>query len=492
LEDVEAALGRIERADAGGGPEEFEEIGIADVDVDDGRFEPLLVGRKVKVLLRDLDLAKWGQDLREDRDRLRQLVEAARQVGVARDAKLEQLRQVVAGKILRPLNLENRKCLVFTAFADTADYLYGELAPWLQREFGLHAALVTGGPRGNQSTVPGLRRDLGSILTAFSPRSKERPAALAGEPEIDLLIATDCISEGQNLQDCDYLINYDIHWNPVRIIQRFGRIDRIGSRNQAVQLVNFWPNLELDEYINLERRVSGRMKLLDISATGEENIIEESSADGGMNDLEYRRKQLLKLQDAVLDLEDLGGGVSLTDLTFADFRMDLAEFARARPGMLEAQLPGLRAVVRGGGGLPPGVLFLLRAEGGAAERLRASLREGDYPLAPHFLVHVGEDGTVAIPYGQTKTLLDGLKRHCHGRDEPDPAACAAFERTTRGGEDMRAVGRQLGAAIASLAGRDEERALASLFTPGGTHALPGAVAGADDFEVLALLVVQGA
>ncbi len=485
LADVEGALARIESLDQTGGGE-FEELDIADIDVDDERFEELLVGRKVKVLLRDLDLARWSQDLREDRDRLRSLTVAAGQVDAGRDAKLEQLRQVIAGKIRQPLNTVNRKCLVFTYFADTAKYLYDELAPWLQREFGLHAALVTGSG-GNQVTVPGLRKDLASILTAFSPRSKERPAALAGEPEIDLLIATDCISEGQNLQDCDYLINYDIHWNPVRIIQRFGRIDRIGSRNQAVQLVNFWPNLDLDEYINLEKRVSGKMKLLDISATGEENIIEEP-ASGGMNDLEYRRKQLLRLQDAVLDLEDLGGSVSLTDLTFADFRLDLAEFRKVQPGALENQPLGLRAVVVASAdlGLVPGMLFLLRAAEGV------KLPDNDYPLAPHFLVHVGEDGVTAIPYTQTKTLLDALKRACIGRDAADPAVVAAFEHATRGGEDMRAVCRQLAAAISSVGGRDgdaAQKALASLFTPGGTRALPDAVEGANDFEVVAFLAV---
>ncbi len=482
LQDVESALAKIDSGDGA-----IDELNIAGVDVDDPRFEPLLVGTKVRVLLRDLDLARWGQELREDRDRLRALAASAGQVTAARDAKLEQLRRVIAEKVQTPLNPGNRKLLVFTAFAETADYLYRELAPWAQHQLGLHSALVTGGDTGNQTTVPKLRRDLASILTAFSPRSKERPAALANEPEIDLLIATDCISEGQNLQDCDYLVNYDIHWNPVRIIQRFGRIDRIGSPNHSIQLVNFWPNLELDEYINLERRVSGKMKLLDISATGEENIIEEQSA-GEMNDLEYRRKQLLRLQDAVIDLEDLGGGVSITDLTFADFRLDLAAYRKAHPGSLEFAPLGLQAAVRANAGsrLPPGALFLLRAEENATSTPKF---EDDYPLAPYYLAHVGPDASVLLPYTQTKTILDGLKLACAGQDAPDPEACADLDRANRGGEDMRAPRRQLSAAIASVSGRGEERALASLFQPGGTHALPGSVAGENDFEVLALLAV---
>ncbi len=297
LTDVEATLAKIEAQE-----ESVEEIDIEDVDLDDPAFESLLVGRKVKVLVQDVDLVRWKQDLIEDRNRLATLYSAARQVGAARDAKLAQLREIIVAKTRNPLNPNNRKVIVFTAFADTAQYLYAELAAWAQSELGLHSALVTGAGR-NQTTLPHLRKDLASILTAFSPRSKERPEDLATEGDLDLLIATDCISEGQNLQDCDFLVNYDIHWNPVRIIQRFGRIDRIGSPNERIQLVNFWPNIELEEYINLEQRVSGRMVLLDISATGEENIIEQQSGNQ-MNDLEYQRTApVMKLQDAVIDLE---------------------------------------------------------------------------------------------------------------------------------------------------------------------------------------------
>lgn len=298
LKDVEATLAHIEEH-----ADNVEEIDIADVDIDDPAFETLLVGRKVKVLLSDVDLTRWKQDLIEDRNRLATLLAAAKQVDPARDAKLTELRTMIADKCRNPINAGNRKIIIFTAFADTAVYLYAQLAPWAKGTLGVESALVTGSGR-NQTTIAGLRKDLASILTTFSPRSKERPAELAAEGELDLLFATDCISEGQNLQDCDWLINYDIHWNPVRIIQRFGRIDRIGSPNESIQLVNFWPNMELEEYINLEQRVSGRMVLLDISATGEENLIEQQSGNP-MNDLEYRRKQLLKLQDTVIDMEDL-------------------------------------------------------------------------------------------------------------------------------------------------------------------------------------------
>jgi hypothetical protein len=359
LRDVEATLARIEAES-----EEVEELdlSIEDLDLDDPAFESLVVGRKVKVLLKDMDLVRWRQDLVEDRNRLATLVSAARQVDAARDAKLIALRDVIAHKCRHPVNPGNRKVIVFTAFADTARYLYEHLAPWAKSALGVDSALVTGAGT-NQTTLPRLRKDLASILTAFAPRSKERPEDLAGEGDLDLLIATDCISEGQNLQDCDWLINYDIHWNPVRIIQRFGRIDRLGSPNERIQLVNFWPNMELEEYINLEQRVSGRMVLLDISATGEENLIEQQSGNP-MNDLEYRRKQLLKLQDAVIDLEDLSTGVSIADLTLTDFRIDLAEYGRAHPGVLEALPLGTMAVTTTTEAeIAPGIVFCLRAEG---------------------------------------------------------------------------------------------------------------------------------
>ena len=532
LHDVEATLAKIEASErsadfsprnatwakAHATDDVFEEIDIADVDIDDPAFESLLVGRKVKVLLQDVDLVRWKQDLIEDRNRLATLHSAAHQVSAARDAKLETLRQVITQKCQQPINPGNRKAIVFTAFADTARYLYDELAPWALKNLGLHAALVTGAGR-NQTTLPNLCKDLGSILTAFSPRSKERPEDFAGEGELDLLIATDCTSEGQNLQDCDYLINYDIHWNPVRIIQRFGRIDRIGSPNTRVQLVNFWPNMELEEYINLEQRVSGRMVLLDISATCEENLIEQQSGNQ-MNDLEYHRKQLLKLQDAVIDLEDLSSGVSIADLTLTDFRIDLAGFLKApvawasahehqshdRHRGLKPTLPddvspqtgcelleelpfGTFAVTANIGSsdstIPPGVIFCLRAEGDAAKK---SIEPG-YPLAPHYLVHVGDDGAVQLSFTQAKQVLDRLKRLCIGRDLPDAEACSRFDKTTRDGENMAATQKLLAAAVASIVGKKEERAVASLFSPGGTHALKGEFVGINDFEVIAFLVI---
>jgi len=479
LKDVETVLAHIENHD-----ESVEEIDIADVDIDDPAFEPLLVGRKVKVLLTDVDLIRWKQDLIEDRNRLATLLAAAQQVDAARDAKLAKLRAMIEQKCRAPINAGNRKIIVFTAFSDTAQYLYANLAPWAKSVLGIDAGLVTGSA-GIQTTLPGLRKNMASVLSAFAPRSKERPADMAAEGEIDLLIATDCISEGQNLQDCDWLVNYDIHWNPVRIIQRFGRIDRIGSPNLSVQLVNFWPNMELEEYIGLEQRVSGRMVLLDVSATGEENLIEQQSGNP-MNDLEYRRKQLLKLQDTVIDMEDLSSGVSITDLTLTDFRIDLAQYLKEHPGQLENLPLGTYAVTTSiDADISPGIIFCLRAEGIVA----AKSQQSDYPLAPIYLAHVGDDGAVLLPYAQAKRILDRLKRLALGRDLPDDGACAKFDKDTRQGEDMRHAQNLLAAAVASVVGKNEERAVASLFSPGGTNAMKGEFAGSNDFEVTAFLVV---
>ena len=363
-----------------------------------------------------------------------------------------------------------------------------ELAEWALKEFGLHAALVTGTGH-NQTTLPNLRKDFVSIITAFSPRSKERPEDLAGDGEIDLLIATDCVSEGQNLQDCDTVVNYDIHWNPVRIIQRFGRIDRLGSSNERIQLINFWPNLELEEYINLEQRVSGRMVLLDISATGEENIIEHQSGDQ-MNDLEYRRKQLLKLQDAVIDLEDLSSGVSIADLTLNDFRIDLAGFLKEHPGKLEGLPFGTFAVTTTQSsrrGRDPARRHLLPARGGrsGAQDHRAGLPAWRRTTSSMS----GDDGAVLLPFTQAKQVLDRLKRLSIGRDLPDAGACDRFDKATKNGKDMSAAQDLLATAVASVVGKKEERAIASLFTPGGTHAMKGEFQGINDFEVVAFLVV---
>ena len=486
LADVRNIIDRMESHEA----TEVEELSIEDIEIEDEAFAPYLVGNKVKVLLQDIDRIKWRQELKEDEELLVKLLRAAREVDVTRDEKLHSLRDQMARKWSSPINQGNRKVILFTAFADTAEYLYENIAEWAHEEFGIHSALVTGRTGGNKTTMPGIRKDLASIITSFSPFSKERfKIDESLSDEIDLLIATDCISEGQNLQDCDCVINYDIHWNPVRIIQRFGRIDRLGSRNQIIQLVNFWPNMELDEYINLEARVSGRMVLLDISATGEENIIEFADADK-MNDLEYRRRQLEQLQNEIVDLEDLSDGISITDLTLNDFRMDLAEYLKEHGNQLQQMAPGAFAITRPDDlieddTLQPGVLLCLQSHN---TRVRT---DSTYALAPFYLIYVSETGEIQLNFTQAKQVLDVLKKLSIGRSHPDPEAVAGFNCLTKAGGDMSHYQSLLARAVAGITGKAEEKGVESLFQRGGTVLSKDSFRGIDDFEVVAYLIILG-
>jgi SNF2 family DNA or RNA helicase len=480
LAGVETLLDRIDS-----GSSEISELSITEIDIEDPEFDALLVGNKVKVLLADMDLIKWRQQLTEDRDRLENLLEKTREIDAHRDAKLDRLKAMITDKVDNPINEGNRKLIVFTAFADTAEYLFEQVSSWARDTYGLESALVTG-TRQNVTTIEGLRRDLSSVLSAFAPLAKERPADLASDGELDILIATDCVSEGQNLQDCDWVVNYDIHWNPVRIVQRFGRIDRIGSPNEEIQLANFWPNMELDEYINLEQRVSGRMVLLDVSATGEENLIEQKSGDR-MNDLAYRRKQLIKLQDTVIDIEDLSAGVSITDLTLGEFRVDLTDFRKENEDSGPCLPLGASTVVASNGeDTPPGIIFCLEGKTEAA----AKRVDPAYPLAPYYLVQVSEEGEIIRVFSQVQKTLGALKDLCANANTLDQALASQFDRRTADGRDMTNPQALLAAAFSSLVGRSEERATKSLFSPGGTHVLPGEVAGSEDFEVIAWVAIE--
>ncbi|WP_372837461.1 helicase-related protein [Phaeovulum sp.] len=484
LAEVEKLIDKLENHSAS----DLEELGIEDIETDAPEFDDYLIGRKVKVLIKDMDEHRWRQDLEDDRAKLQMLLDEARKIEAQRDAKLHRLRQLIADKCAAPINQGNRKIIIFTAFSDTAAYLYDNIAAWSRDELGIYAAQITGSGT-NKTTLPGQSTHFDSLLAAFSPVSKERnkidPSAI---DQIDLLIATDCISEGQNLQDADFLVNYDIHWNPVRIIQRFGRIDRLGSKNKVIQLVNFWPNMELDEYINLEARVSGRMVLLDISATGEENVIEQDAA-GAMNDLEYRRKQLHQLQSTVVDLEDLSGGVSITDLTLNDFRMDLSAFMKDHLQLLERAPTGLHAAASLDAalkldGVPPGVIFCLKNIG------KPLNREDGYALAPYYLTYVADDGAVPLNFVQSKKILDILKKQGHGKRSPDSAAIARKNAVTRNGKDMSHYRTLLEVAVASIVGKSEEKGVESLFTRGGTNLTKDSFQGMEDFEVVSYMVVN--
>lgn len=466
---------------------------IEDVELNAPEFEPYMLGNKTKVLIQDMDLIRFRQELEADRVLLNSIVDDAKKVTAVRDAKLEILKQEIKAKVCKPLNPNNKKVIIFTAFADTAQYLYAHLVEWARTELGIHSALITGGGT-NKTTLAGVGSDLNNLLTAFSPISKERhKIAPDATDEIDLLIATDCISEGQNLQDCDTLINYDIHWNPVRIIQRFGRVDRLGSKNVKIQLINFWPNMELDEYINLEARVSGRMVLLDISATGEENVIDENATE--MNDLEYRRKQLQQLKDAVVDLEDMAGGVSITDLTLNDFRMDLSDYMnkdhRENMAILEQAPLGLYSVVPldedlEQDGIKQGVIFCLKNIRQGKEAVQV---DNNYPLAPYFLVYVTDDAEVELNFTQSKKVLDLLKQQALIHGKVDANCVEVINTRTNDGRNLEHYQHMLAVAVDSIAGKSEEKGVESLFAKGGTVLSATSSQGIEDFAVVSYLIL---
>nr|WP_241180828.1 helicase-related protein [Kocuria indica] len=453
---------------------------IVDIDADDDDFEfPTsgTVGRKVQIDLADMDVESWSRDLVSDGKVIEQLLASISDITPEHDSKLGTLRDLIADKFEQPLNPGNRKVLIFSAFADTAEYLYKNLAPAL-RQHGYDSALVTG--HGNPSTTVGKGYGFQQTLTLFSPRSKQRHLAMPKETgEIDVLIGTDCISEGQNLQDCDFLVNYDIHWNPVRIIQRFGRIDRIGSTNERIQLVNFWPNISLDEYINLKERVENRMVIADLAATADENVLTQEASDAA-----FRKEQLRKLQDEVIELEDVRTGVSITDLGLNDFRMDLLGYIKEY-GDLAGTPKGLHAVVPADRerGLKPGALFVLRNIN-ADEQLNRGNR-----LHPHYLVYLDDAGQVIADHTEVKHLLDLIRAGCRNRDEPAWEVCRVFNAATRDGADMGQYSHLLTKAIRSMIDVTEERDVDSLFSPGHTTALVQAIAGLDDFELIAFLAI---
>ena len=465
------------------------DIDITEIDLEnESQYDDLIFGNKVKVLLQDMDLIRWDQDLQEDKDKLLELLTDTKKVNPTRDAKLFELKKIIEHKINNPFNMNNKKLLIFTAFADTAEYLYNEVSGWVFDKFSLHTAFVSGADI-NKTTMKSIKRkDLNSILTSFSPRSKERNKIYPEmKDEIDILIGTDCISEGQNLQDCDIVINYDIHWNPVRIIQRFGRIDRIGSINDEVQLVNFWPNMELDEYINLENRVKGKMVVLDISATGEENIIEHDEAKE-MNDLEYRKKQLIKLKDKVIDLEDIAGGISITDFTFNDFKIDLMEYMKTHRKKLEQTPNGMYAITIPDETLKdtikPGVIFTLKQIKGFEQTKEQN------PLFPYFMIYVSDDGEVKYNYLHMKKLLDFYKKLCTGANEVIHELADLFNNETDDGRNMSIYSSLLEIAIENILGKKEEIGVASLFSKGGTNIQKSMLSGLEEFELLTFLVIK--
>ena len=442
------------------------EAGESDFDMEDSNTDFFSVGKKTKIDLEDMDYKSWRKALQQDADNLELLILMVADITPEHDTKLQTLFRLLDDKMAHPINPGNKKVIIFTAFSDTAGYLYEHVSEYMKNRYGLDTAVITGAIDG-KTTAKGLKPTLNNVLTCFSPVSKDKAVLLPNNPtEIDVLIATDCISEGQNLQDCDYLINYDIHWNPVRIIQRFGRIDRIGSRNAYIQLVNFWPNMTLDDYINLKSRVETRMKITVMTATGDDDLINPEEK----GDLEYRKQQLKRLQEEVVDLEDMSTGISIMDLGLNEFRLDLLAYIKNH-GDLEKTPRGLHAVVPKTEGCPEGVIFVLKNVNNSVNI------DNQNRIHPFYMVYISTEGEIVCDYLNPKGLLDDVRLLCRGKSEPIKALCAQFNRETDDGRNMSEMSELLSMAIDSIIDAKADNDIDSLFKSGGTSALMSAVSG---------------
>ncbi len=450
-----------------------------DFDYDDQNTDFFSVGKKIKIDLRDMDYLSWKADIDSDIENLKLIIMMVEDITPEYDFKLNELLRVIREKEAAPINAGNKKILIFTAFSDTAEYLYDNVSTMAQRELGLNTALITGTTDG-KTTIAGMKADLNHILTCFSPKSKDKAVLYPHDKnEIDILIATDCISEGQNLQDCDYCINYDIHWNPVRIIQRFGRIDRIGSQNAVIQLVNFWPDLDLDEYINLKARVETRMRISVMTSTGDDDLINAEEK----GDLEYRRNQLKRLQEEVVDIEEMSDGISIMDLGLNEFRMDLLEYKKTHSD-IERAPHGIHAVVKANEQMPEGTIFVLKNTNSEVNT------DNKNRIHPFYMVYVSTDGEIVCDYLNPKKMLDDIRLLCRGKSAPDMELCRQFNRETKNGRDMSDMSQLLNDAIDSIIDIKEESDIESLFTAGGTSALMSEISGIDDFELICFLAVK--
>lgn len=453
---------------------------VSDFDEDDQNTDDLFAfGKKVRISLADMDYESWRYDLSKDKEVLDLLAEMVADITPDHDSKLQELFGVLANKIENPINEGNKKVIIFTAFSDTAEYLYDNVSRFVKTKFGLDTAVITGSVEG-RSTVPKLRCDLNTVLTCFSPLSKDKILLMPDkDAEIDILIATDCISEGQNLQDCDFLINYDIHWNPVRIIQRFGRIDRIGSQNEKIQLVNFWPDVTLDEYIDLKSRVETRMKIVNMTATGDDNIISEDEK----TDLEYRKSQLKRLQEEVVDIEDMSTGISIMDLGLNEFRLDLLEYAKNHPELDKTPL-GLHTVVPSNADCPSGVVYILK------NRSDSVNIDNQNRLHPFYMVYISAEGEVVCNHLSPKVMLDKLRFLCKGKTEPIPELYRPFNKETKDGREMKEFSLLLGDAIASIIETKDESEINAFLGGEQTSFLANEIKGLDDFELICFFVVR--
>lgn len=458
-------------------PEEFEEL-----------REELSVGKKIRIELQDMDLIRWKPELESDKAILNTIISKVQIAGSSKDAKLAKLKEVIRKKIENPLNAENKKGLIFTAFADTATYIYNELVDWAFSEFGIYSALVSGSQK-DKTNLPlvknangkSYKNDFNYILTNFSPIAKKRETTYPNcAAQIDLLIATDCVSEGQNLQDCDFLVNYDIHWNPVRIIQRFGRIDRMGSVNNFIQMVNFWPMDDLNTYINLRGRVEGRAVMVAIAASRGENVIAE--VEMGKEDLDetndYRIKQLQELRDNKdIELDDLAGGISISDFTFNDYKSDLYRFLKDNQEDTIKTPEGIHAVIP-----------IPENETQIAEGVVFCIKERN--TGKFLLVVTDKQGTILMNYHQRKEILELCKKLCKGNSKIFPKLISVVEKETKQFTDMQQYINLYNAAVEKIIGKTAEEGERSLYKTGGTLPQNSSISANDNYELVSFFILK--
>ncbi len=484
IKNISGTIDSIENFEKNGQVSEVDFFQINNLNEDDTETAENIIdnnfsiGDKVKINLADMDTLAWKEDLKKDLEVAKILLEEMKEVTPEHDKKLNELKNIIKNKIENPINPGNKKVIIFSAFADTVNYLYKHLSQYNKEVLGLETAKVIGS--GSNDTTLNIDKQFNNILINFSPRSKNRSEELKDEKEIDVLVATDCISEGQNLQDADMLVNYDIHWNPVRIIQRFGRIDRIGSQNKDIQLINFWPQLSLDDYINLKSRVEDKMFMVDTTATGEDNVLTNKSSD-----LVFRKKQLEKLQEEVVDLEEIDSSVSITDLGLNEFRMDLINYIKEN-GDLDHIPNGMHTVCEKNEekGILEGVIYVLKNRNDTVNI------DNINPLHPFYLVYIKDNGEVLSSHLNVKTTLDILRSISKGKNEPIKKVYEIFNEETDDGANMQKYSDLLSRSIESIVNLKDETDVDSLFSPGGTSALVNDIKGLEDFELIAFVVIK--
>ncbi len=452
---------------------------VDDFDMDDQNGNEFSFGKKVRIDIIDMDYKSWKNALEKDRDILELLSLMVEDITPIHDSKLQELLKGIENKIKNPINKDNKKIIIFTAFANTAEYLYKNISGYIKEKYGLNTAIITGSVDG-ETTASIKNKNMNTVLTCFSPLSKDKKLLMPNDNnEIDILIATDCISEGQNLQDCDYLINYDIHWNPVRIIQRFGRIDRIGSKNQVIQLVNFWPDVTLDEYIDLKSKVETRMKIVDMTATGDDNILSEEEK----TDLEYRKNQLKRLQEEVVDIEEMSTGISIMDLGLNEFRLDLLEYMKLHSDIEKVPF-GLHSIAPASEETPSGVIYILKNHSNSVNI------DNQNRLHPFYMVYISQEGKIICDYLSPKNMLDKMRLLCRGKTEPIYNLHQQFNKETCDGKDMSKFSELLEKAIVSIIQVKEENDINSFLNGNQISFFDNQIKGLDDFELICFLVIK--